>query len=124
MALDAAGGGAGTPWVLRGLSEAVRHRIVRSEMEGGIRLGALEDGCRVMVQTLNRLYKLHFRAGKVWICGHPEFCPRPVPVRVRGSSWGGSMLKVAYIGRGMHLEFQHPRFNTVTTSEIVSVRLD
>ena len=77
----------------------------------------------MLVQTVNRLYELDIRGGQVWICGHPEFCPSPVPVHVRGSSWGGSMLKVAYIGRGMHLEFQHPTYATVTTSKIVSIRM-
>jgi hypothetical protein len=32
------------------------------------------------------------------------------------------MLKVAYIGRGMHLEFHHPHFQTITTSRIVEIR--
>lgn len=109
---------------MRGLAGEIRGRIVRSEIEGGLRLGALKNGSRVLVQTVNRIYKLHVRNGQTWISGHPEFCPQPVPVRVRGSSWGGSMLKVAYLGRGMHMEFQHPRHSTVTTSRIVSIRLD
>ncbi len=109
---------------LRGLSKGVRTRIVRSEVEGGVRLGTLKDGSRVLVQTLNRRYELRVRRGQVWISGHPDYCPEPVPVRVRGSSWGGSMLKVAYLGRGMRMEFQHPKHSTVTTSRIVSVRLD
>ena len=78
----------------------------------------------MLVETANRHYELRVRQGKVWISGHPLFCPDPVPVTVRGSSWGGSMLKVAFIGRGMHLEFQHPRHSTVTTSRIVSIRMD
>jgi hypothetical protein len=32
------------------------------------------------------------------------------------------MLKVAYLGRGMHLEFGHPEFQTVTTSRIREIR--
>lgn len=106
----------------RGLAGAVRRLIVRSEMDGGLQLGGLRDGSRVVVQTQNRSYELEVREGQVWICGHPVFCPRPVQVRVHGSSWGGSMLKVAYIGRGMHLEFEHPQYATVTTSKIVAIR--
>ena len=97
--------------------------IVRSEIEGGLRLATLEDGARVLVETLNRLYELEVRGDQMWISGHPEFCPRPVPVDVRGSSWGGSMLKRAFIGRGMHMEFQHPTHATITTSKIVSIRM-
>lgn len=109
---------------LRGLSDSIRRMIVRSEVEGGIRLASLRDGSRVSVETLNRRYSLEMRGGKMWICGHPEFCPSPVAVKVRGSSWGGSMLKAAFLGRGMQMEFQHPRFATVTTSRIVSIRVD
>ena len=112
----------GSGW--NGLASVVHRLMVRSEFEGGVRLGGLGDGCRVVVRTANRLYELHVRDGETWICGHPEYCPRPVPVQVRGSSWGGSMLKVGYIGCGMCLEFRHPTFETVTTSRIMSVQLD
>jgi len=112
----------GSPLV--GLTEEIRGNIVRSEIEGGLRLSSLAEGARVLVETINRLYKLEIRSGQVWISGHPEFCPRPVQVTVRGSSWGGSMLKVAYLGRGMRMEFEHPRHSTVTTSRIVSIRVD
>ena len=60
--------------------------------------------------------------GEFSISGHPVFCPQPVRVHIHGSSWGGSMLKVAYIGRGMHLEFHHPEYQTITTSRIVEIR--
>jgi hypothetical protein len=41
---------------------------------------------------------------------------------VEGSNWGGSMLKVSFIGRGMCLEFRHPHYQTITTSPIVEIR--
>ena len=72
---------------LRGLAGEIRGRIVQSEIEGGLRLGTLKNGSRVLVETVNRLYELQVRNGQTWISGHPEFCPRPVPVRVRGSNW-------------------------------------
>jgi hypothetical protein len=61
--------------------------------------------------------------GEELISGHPEFCPRPVRVRVQGSTWGGSMLKLRFVGRGMHLEFRHPEYPTpIITSPIVEIR--
>ncbi len=107
-----------------GLDDAIRSRMVQSEFEGGVRLGALDEGSRVLVETLNRRYEIRIRDGQTWISGHPEFCPMPVPVCVRGSSWGGSMLRRAYLGLGMHMEFQHPEHATVTTSRIVSIQVD
>jgi hypothetical protein len=56
----------------------------------------------------------------VW--GHPEFCPEPVLVHICGSTWGGSMLKQYFIGRGMHLEFLHPRFQRILTAPILEIR--
>jgi hypothetical protein len=32
------------------------------------------------------------------------------------------MLKVRFIGRGMRLEFRHPVFRTILTSQIVDIR--
>lgn len=45
-----------------------------------------------------------------------------MPVRIAGSIWGGSMLKLRFIGRGMRLEFCHPTYHTITTSRIVDIR--
>jgi len=57
------------------------------------------------------------------ISGHPEFCPEPVQVAIAGSTWGGSMLKLQYVGRGMHLEFRHPHYATpIVTSPIQEIR--
>ena len=42
---------------------------------------------------------------------------------IAGSTWGGSMLKVRFIGRGMHLEFRHPGYPTpIVTSIIQEIR--
>lgn len=58
------------------------------------------------------------------LSGHPEFCPRPVPVRISGSTWGGSMLKEGFLGRGMHMEFMHPGYRLpIITSPIREIRL-
>ena len=55
------------------------------------------------------------------VSGHPEFCPEPVRVQIAGSTWGGSMLKQYFIGRGMHLEFMHPKYRRVLTSAILEI---
>jgi hypothetical protein len=51
------------------------------------------------------------------------FCPRPVLIIIHGSTWGGSMLKRRFIGRGMHLEFRHPDYSTpILTSPIQEIQ--
>jgi hypothetical protein len=79
---------------------------------------------RLEIETQNRRYTLvNEGGGEAFLCGHPEFCPEPVRVRIHGSSWGGSMLKTAYVGRGMHLEFRHPGYSRpIITSRIVDIR--
>ena len=104
-------------------SKEINRRIVQSEIEGGVHLSDLPDGSRLRIDTENRSYEITVNdGGAVYISGHPIFCPRPVLVSIHGSSWGGSMLKVSYIGRGMHLEFHHPEYQTIVTSRILDVR--
>jgi hypothetical protein len=108
---------------LANFSDEVNRRIIQSEIEGGVHLENLPDGSALEVKTENRAYVLVIQGpGKALISGHPKFCPDPVLVSIHGSSWGGSMLKVAFIGRGMHLEFQHPEYQTITTSRILDIR--
>jgi hypothetical protein len=103
----------------------VNHNIIQSEIEGGVHLRDLPPGSVLSIQTKNRFYKMVVVGeGTVLISGHPEFCPAPSEVRINGSTWGGSMLKEKYVGRGMHLEFVHAVHRTILTSRIVDIRAD
>jgi hypothetical protein len=104
-------------------SDEVNRNIVQSEIEGGVCLDDLSEGALLEVETQNRWYTILIRSrGKELIWGHPQYCPDPVPVSIAGSTWGGSMLKLRFIGRGMRLEFRHPVFRTIITSRIVDIR--
>jgi len=105
------------------LSDVVNRRIVASEIEGGVHLGDVRPGTVLEVETQNRAYTIEYQgSGKALISGHPIFCPKPTPVTIHGSTWGGSMIKMGFIGRGMHLEFGQPDLQSITTSRIVQVR--
>jgi hypothetical protein len=106
------------------LSDEANNNIVRSEIEGGVSLGELPPSTVLEIQTQNHRYTAVFLGeSQVLISGHPEYCPEPVLVAIAGSTWGGSMLKLRYIGRGMHLEFCHPEYRTpIVTSRIEEVR--
>src|SRR6266568_7307209 len=83
----------------------------------------LFDGAVLEIETQHHWYTIvNGSGGHALISGHPNYCPEPVPVRIAGSTWGGSMLKLRYIGRGMHLEFCHPTNHTITTSRVVDIR--
>lgn len=106
------------------LSDDVNGNIVQSEVEGGVLLGTLQPSTVLHIQTQNHSYTAVLLGGcEVLISGHPTYCPEPVQVAIAGSTWGGSMLKQRYIGRGMHLEFSHPDYHTpIVTSRIKEVR--
>ena len=104
-------------------SDEVNRNIVQSEIEGGVCLDDLPKGAVLQVETQHHWYTIVIGArGRELISGHPQYCPDPVPVRIAGSTWGGSMLKLRYIGRGMRLEFRHPVYQTILTSRIVDIR--
>ncbi|HYL34498.1 MAG TPA: hypothetical protein VEV17_01150 [Bryobacteraceae bacterium] len=105
------------------LSDQINHNIIQSEIEGGVYLRDLAPGAVLAIQTRNRSYRLVSLGDEsALISGHPEFCPEPVEVQVQGCTWGGSMIKTKFVGRGMHLEFIHPVFRTVITSQIVDIQ--
>ena len=105
------------------LSDTVNRHIVQSEIEGGVSLRDLPPETTLLILTQHSCYTVVTQGESLaFISGHPEYCPEPVLVTLEGSTWGGSMLKAKYVGRGMHLEFIHPVHRTVITSQIVDIR--
>lgn len=98
--------------------------FVRSELEGGVLLDRLPPGTVLEIQTRNHRYRAVSMSGsKLLLSGHPQYCPTPVLVAVAGSTWGRSMLKLDFVGRGMHLEFRHPEHaRPIITSAVEQIR--
>jgi len=105
------------------LADEINGSIIQSEIEGGVFLGDLPPSTILEIQTMNHRYTAVLLGGsEALLSGHPEFCPTPVHVAIAGSTWGGSMLKLHYVGRGMHLEFRHPRYpRPIVTSAIQEI---
>ena len=106
------------------LADEVNRGIVQSEIEGGVFLNDLPPSTVLEIQTMHHCYKAVLLGGsEALLSGHPEFCPEPVQVAISGSTWGGSMLKLQFVGRGMHLEFRHPEYPMpIVTSPIQEIR--
>src|SRR5258708_10257548 len=106
------------------LADEVSGGIVQSEIEGGVFLNDLPPSTVLQIQTMHHCYTAVLLGGsEALLSGHPEFCPKPVQVAIAGSTWGGSMLKLQFVGRGMHLEFRHPEYATpIITSAIQEIR--
>lgn len=106
------------------LSDEVNRHIIQSEIEGGVFLKDLPPETILQIQTQHHLYTaVLVDDASAMISGHPEYCPQPVLVAIAGSTWGGSMLKRHFVGRGMRLEFSHPEYKTpIVTSSIQDIR--
>jgi len=105
------------------LSDQVNHQIVQSEVEGGVFLRDLPKPTVLKIWTQHHCYTVVVLGeSAALISGHPQYCPQPVPVAISGSTWGGSMLKRRFVGRGMRLEFRHPEYRTpIITSSIQEI---
>jgi len=106
------------------LSDGVNRNIVQSEIEGGVFLDGLQPATVLQIQTQHHCYTAILLGGsQALISGHPTYCPQPVLVAISGSTWGGSMLKLHFVGRGMRLEFYHPEYQTpIVTSAIQEIQ--
>jgi hypothetical protein len=106
------------------LSDEVNRNIVQSEIEGGVFLEGLPPDTVLHIRTQHHFYTaLILGEGAALISGHPQYCPHPVQVTIAGSTWGGSMLKVRFIGRGMQMEFHHPAYSMpIVTSPVQEIR--
>jgi len=90
----------------------------------GVYLYDLPDGASLEVETKHHRYKIvKLARSQAYISGHPRYCPEPITVEINGSAGEGSALKQGFIGRGMHLMFDHPTYHTLTTSRIVNIRI-
>ncbi len=87
----------------------------------GVNVHKLKPGMIVIAYTLNSRYKI-IKGFKdkydVTIQGGRYF-PEPTEVNFAGSTFGGSMLKVGWIGYGLHMEFHIPSIKkTYTTTSV------
>jgi hypothetical protein len=105
------------------LTSKINTAIRQSEIDGGIRWDNVTPGLRATVRTKSRTYLIEKREGdETYISGHPYYCTNPVKASIHGSTWGGSMIKIDWIGVGMRLEFstvEHPKPITTTTIQDV-----
>ena len=104
-------------------TDELNRDIIRSEIEGGVYLRDLRRGDVLHIETEDWLCILQYCGeDEALVTGHRRICPHPVLVQIAGSTWGGSMLKQHFIGRGMHLEFNHPNHGRVVTASIIEIR--
>lgn len=106
------------------LSAEINERMAASERDGGIWMKDVEVGQTVLVQTQNTLYELT-KHGDHWMGLGGKYFPRPRIAHIHGSTFGGSMIRMGFLGVGMFMEFSHPTDDkaNVTTSAILSAKI-
>ena len=86
---------------------------------------SLAPGSRIEVETKSRHYQIECLGGNaIRICGHPEYCPNPVPARLHGSLDKEGVLEFGLIGRGMRFIFLLNDDRPVTTTRVLRIHLD
>lgn len=94
-------------------------------LEVGIDVHKLIAGTKILVVTKNNLYKLIKTAeSKHVIAQGGKYLLEPEEVVFTGSTFGGSMLKIGWIGYGMLMEmFLLNQNKKITTSPVKAARV-
>ena len=89
----------------------------------GISLREVESLTTILVRTHNSQYRFVVTSGTSAIVQGGAFFPEPTPARIDGSGFGGTLLKVGWIGIGLRMEiFADGR--RIITSPVRDVTLD
>jgi len=89
----------------------------------GIHLRNVEPLTTIVVRTQNSRYRILITDGTAAIVRGGAFFPEPAPARIDGSSFGGTLLKVGWIGIGLRMEiFANGR--RIITSPVRDVTLE
>jgi len=91
----------------------------------GINIQEVEPLTTLLVQTRNSLYRIiPLEAGRsrIMVQGG-EFFPDLVEAHLVGSTFGGSFLKMHWIGDGLHMEI-HSGGERIVTSAVRSFRIE
>lgn len=101
-------------------------KIKQSEKDGGVFLQEIPNGHIVEVHTGNSVYTIAVidkEKNKVAMQGNGKHLQQPTVSYLQGSTFGGSLIKVGWIGVGMHLEAQLAGGGVLTTSVIQTVEI-
>jgi hypothetical protein len=86
---------------------------------------SLAPGSLIDVETKSRHYLIECLGGnQVRISGHPDYCPQPVPALLQGSVDREGTFERGFLGRGMRMMFVVAEHRPVTTSRVLSLRVE
>lgn len=101
--------------------------IEQSEQDGGVFLKDVATGQLVEAYTQNSIYRIGVISpedGLVAVDSTGTQLTAPALYRLTGSTWGGSAIKLGWIGINMHLElWRQSSPGRLTTSAIRTIRI-
>jgi hypothetical protein len=91
----------------------------------GVDLRSLPDGTNVVVETCNSRYRVVMREGDGFnaVVQGGRYFRQATEARIEGSTLGGALLKIGWIGIGLFLELS-VRGKRILTSRVRSIRID
>jgi hypothetical protein len=96
----------------------------RLDKVGGIDLSKLEPGTKLEVQTMNTLYKLEkLDYGNRFLLQGGKYWPTATEVHISGSTFGGSTIRLHWIGYLMALEIYDLTNKRYTTSRVCNCKI-
>ena len=106
------------------LHPAINKALELQEEKGGIFVDKIEGDVKIEIKTYSgSTYVLTRRGGKYYLQGG-MYLPEEKEVHFNGSTFGGSMIRMKYIGYTMHLEVFVIEMNKpLTTSSIMSAEV-
>jgi hypothetical protein len=108
---------------MNNLHPAILKNIEDSKKNGGIELDKLAPGTRIEAQTRNTLYKIVAKGDGTFDIQGGTYFPQCINARIAGSTWGGSMLKIKWLGIDMHMELYHPQDGKITTTAVRTLKV-
>jgi hypothetical protein len=85
----------------------------------------LAPGSLIDVETKSRHYKIECLGGTaIRVSGHPDYCPEPMPASLQGSVDKEGTLEPGFINCGMRMILVLNDVRPITTSSILSVRVE
>lgn len=98
---------------------SVNKNITEQEKRGGIDLTKLALGTKIEVRTRASSYFIEAMGNDYFTVRGGKNFPTATVVGINGSTWGGTMLKMGWLGIGMNIEFA----NNVLTSSVQSLKV-
>jgi hypothetical protein len=96
--------------------------LSKSESEG-VRLTTLQPLTTLLVTTQNNLYRIIVREGANVLVKGGQFFPEFTDAHLTGSGFGGSMIKLAWIGVGLRMEIWSDG-RPIITSPVRLIRIE